>query len=126
MDFYHDGMRELQDRYEGREVADRLEQHRMRATFNDNDRSLIETAPFFFLASAAGDNNPTGDAASFATRLASRGMSASRPWFPAAVSATKATPRPKRVWKQPRQGGAAPGMQFHGAGVEVDLRFQRP
>ena len=56
MDFYHDGMRQLQDRYEGRDVADRLERHRMRTTFNDDDRSLIETAPFFFLASAAGDN----------------------------------------------------------------------
>ena len=56
MDFYHDGMRELQDRYEGRAVADRLEQHRMRTTFNDDDRSLIETASFFFLASAADDN----------------------------------------------------------------------
>ncbi len=56
MDFYHDGMRELQDRYEGRAVADRLEKHRARPTFNDDDRGLIEGAAFFFLASAAGDN----------------------------------------------------------------------
>ena len=56
MDFYNDGMRELQDQYEGRAVADRLERHRMRTTFNDDDRSLIETASFFFLACAAGDN----------------------------------------------------------------------
>jgi len=56
MTFYHDGMRELQDRYEGRNVADRLEAHRMRASFNDDDRALIETASFFFLATAAEDS----------------------------------------------------------------------
>jgi len=56
MDFYHEGMRELQDRYEGRAVADRLEAHRARASFNDDDRGLIESAAFFFLASAAGGN----------------------------------------------------------------------
>jgi len=30
MDFYHSGMRRLQDRYEGRSVADRLAGNRMR------------------------------------------------------------------------------------------------
>ena len=52
MDFYHDGMRELQDRYEGRAVADRLAANRMRTQFNLGDRELIESSPFFFLASA--------------------------------------------------------------------------
>ena len=53
MDFFHDEMRALQDRYEGRAVADRLEEHRLRRRFNDADRALIETAPFFFLATAS-------------------------------------------------------------------------
>jgi hypothetical protein len=33
MSMYHEGQRELQDRYRGRAVADRLEQHRMHRTF---------------------------------------------------------------------------------------------
>ena len=53
MDFFHEQMRALQDRYEGRAVADRLEEHRMRTRFNADDRALIETAPFFFLATAS-------------------------------------------------------------------------
>jgi predicted pyridoxine 5'-phosphate oxidase superfamily flavin-nucleotide-binding protein len=49
-------MRQLQDRYEGRAVADRLEAHRMRTEFNDDDRQLIESVPFFFLATASADS----------------------------------------------------------------------
>lgn len=56
MTFYHDGMRALQDRYEGRAVADRLATHRMHTQFTDDDRQMIDTAPFFFLATAAGDS----------------------------------------------------------------------
>jgi uncharacterized protein len=52
MDFYHRGMRELQDRYEGRSVADRLAANRMRTTFNEADREFIESSPFFFLSTA--------------------------------------------------------------------------
>jgi predicted pyridoxine 5'-phosphate oxidase superfamily flavin-nucleotide-binding protein len=52
MDFYHIGMRQLQDRYEGRSVADRLAGNRMRTTFNDEDRRCIESSAFFFLATA--------------------------------------------------------------------------
>jgi predicted pyridoxine 5'-phosphate oxidase superfamily flavin-nucleotide-binding protein len=56
MDFYHDGMRELQDRYEGRSVADRLANNRKRTKFNDEDRQCIETSSFFFLATSTADN----------------------------------------------------------------------
>lgn len=56
MGFYHDGMRRLQDRYEGRTVADRLEAHRMRTTLNDDDRRLIDSALFFFLATASDES----------------------------------------------------------------------
>ena len=56
MGFYHEGMRELQDRYEGREVADRLADNRMRSRFNDKDRQCVETAPFFFLSTATAES----------------------------------------------------------------------
>jgi len=56
MAFYHQGMRTLQDRYEGRTVPDRLAENRMRTKFNDVDREFIETSSFFFLATASPDS----------------------------------------------------------------------
>jgi predicted pyridoxine 5'-phosphate oxidase superfamily flavin-nucleotide-binding protein len=56
MSMYHEGQRELQDRYHGRAVADRLEAHRMHHTFTDSDRALIESARVFFLATAFEDS----------------------------------------------------------------------
>lgn len=53
--FYHDGMRALQDRFDGRRVADRLAAHRRRYDFWDDDRVMIETAAFFFIATSFGD-----------------------------------------------------------------------
>ena len=52
MVYYQEGMRALQDRYEGRAIPDVLEAKRMRRAFNDEDRALIESAPFFFLSTA--------------------------------------------------------------------------
>ena len=52
--FYHDGMRALQDRFDGRRVADRLADHRRRYDFWDADRALIEATPFFFIATSYG------------------------------------------------------------------------
>lgn len=52
---YHDGMRELQDRYGGRKVADVLEAHRKHFRFTDDDRALLQAAPFFFLATSHED-----------------------------------------------------------------------
>ena len=53
MDFYHEAMRELQDRYEGRAVADRLEERLTHSTFIEDDRRMIGSAAFFFLATAS-------------------------------------------------------------------------
>ncbi len=50
--FYHDGMREWQDRFDGKRVADALEKHRIRHDFWDADRALIESTPFFFIATS--------------------------------------------------------------------------
>ena len=54
--FYHDGMRELQDRFDGRRVADGLEKHRLHFEFWDSERKLIEEARFFFIATSYRDN----------------------------------------------------------------------
>jgi len=56
MSMYHDGMRELQDRYKGRRVADRIEERRRHATFTAEDIAMVEEAPFFFLATAWKDS----------------------------------------------------------------------
>lgn len=53
---FHDGQRELQDKYGGRAVADRLEERRKRTAFSDTDRQFIESAGFFFLATAFEDS----------------------------------------------------------------------
>jgi hypothetical protein len=42
MSMYHQGMRELQDRYGGRKVADRLEEHRKHLEFTEDDRALLD------------------------------------------------------------------------------------
>lgn len=54
--FYHEGMRELQDRFDGRRVADALESHRRHDVFWESDRELIESAPFFFIATTWGEH----------------------------------------------------------------------
>ncbi|SHF56162.1 hypothetical protein EDD52_1583 [Primorskyibacter sedentarius] len=51
---YHDGHRELQDRFDGRRMADALEKHRRFSEFREQDVSFIECAEFFFLATAHG------------------------------------------------------------------------
>lgn len=54
-EFYHDGMRALQDRFDGRRVANQLEKHRRRYEFWDADREMIETASFLFIATSFGE-----------------------------------------------------------------------
>ena len=53
--FYHDGMRALQDRFDGRRVADGLAAKRRRTDFWEDDRRMIEAASFFFIATSFGD-----------------------------------------------------------------------
>jgi predicted pyridoxine 5'-phosphate oxidase superfamily flavin-nucleotide-binding protein len=49
--FYHDGNRALQDCFESRRIADRLEKI-TRTAFTDDDKAFIESAIYFFLATA--------------------------------------------------------------------------
>jgi len=49
---YHRGSRRLQDTYDTRRLADRLEQVKVRATIDAGDRAFIESMDMFFLATA--------------------------------------------------------------------------
>ena len=51
-DFYHRGNRDLQDRFDTRRLADRIEERIRRDTFDDGDRAFIESRDMFFLATA--------------------------------------------------------------------------
>lgn len=56
--FYHDGARQLQDRFDTRRLADRLDEVQVRSVFTSEDRTLIERASMFFLATADADGQP--------------------------------------------------------------------
>ena len=55
---YHEGSRQLQDRFDSRRLADRLEQVTVHAAFDDDDRTFIGKAPQFFLATADAEGRP--------------------------------------------------------------------
>ena len=55
---FHDGNRDLQDAFDSRRLADRLEEKLSRIAFTDGDREFIESAIYFFLATADGDGHP--------------------------------------------------------------------
>jgi predicted pyridoxine 5'-phosphate oxidase superfamily flavin-nucleotide-binding protein len=51
-DRYHEGSRQLQDRFDTRRLADRIEERIRRDRFDDDDRAFIEARDMFFLATA--------------------------------------------------------------------------
>jgi predicted pyridoxine 5'-phosphate oxidase superfamily flavin-nucleotide-binding protein len=55
---FHDGNRALQDEFGSRGLADRLEQRLTRTAFTDDDKQFIESAIYFFLATADADGRP--------------------------------------------------------------------
>src|SRR3979490_207188 len=55
---YHEGNRRLQDQFESRRIADRLEQKLTRTPFTHDDRQFIEGAIYFFIATADADGRP--------------------------------------------------------------------
>jgi len=57
-DAYHAGMRELQDRFDTRRLADRLDERLGRAVFTEQDKAFIESRTLFFLASADAQGRP--------------------------------------------------------------------
>ena len=55
---YHNGNRQLQDRFDSRRISDRLEEKLTRVQFTSDDRTFIESVPYFFLATADADGRP--------------------------------------------------------------------
>ena len=55
---YHRGHRELQDRFDSRRIADRLEEVTVHTEFTERDREMIEKSAMFFLATADADGWP--------------------------------------------------------------------
>ena len=58
-DMYHDGSRALQDRYDTRRLADRLEAVKVHDRLTPADRAFVERLDMFFLATADGEGRPT-------------------------------------------------------------------
>jgi predicted pyridoxine 5'-phosphate oxidase superfamily flavin-nucleotide-binding protein len=56
--FFHERSRELQDRFDTRRLADRIEEVLLHDRFDDHDRAFIESRDMFFLATADADGRP--------------------------------------------------------------------
>jgi uncharacterized protein len=55
---YHEGNRRLQDTFDSRRIADRLEARLTRKTFSADDKAFIEGAIYFFMATADAQGRP--------------------------------------------------------------------
>jgi predicted pyridoxine 5'-phosphate oxidase superfamily flavin-nucleotide-binding protein len=55
---YHPGSRSLQDRFDTRRLADRIEERLVRDHITADDRAFIERVPMFFLATADEQGQP--------------------------------------------------------------------
>ena len=51
-DFFHEGMREFQDLFDGRRTAEAIEKNRKHYDFWDDEKELITNSQFFFIASS--------------------------------------------------------------------------
>jgi len=55
---FHDGNRRLQDQFDSRRIADRVEEKLTRIEFTPDDKAFIESVPYFFLATADAGGRP--------------------------------------------------------------------
>ena len=55
---FHEGNRQLQDRFDSRRVSDRLEEKLTRKEFTADDKTFIEGLPYFFLATSDDQGRP--------------------------------------------------------------------
>jgi uncharacterized protein len=55
---YHEGHRSLQDRYDTRKLADRIEERLVKDVIADGDKAFIEKLPMFFLATCDEQGRP--------------------------------------------------------------------
>jgi predicted pyridoxine 5'-phosphate oxidase superfamily flavin-nucleotide-binding protein len=58
MSLYHAGSRTLQDRFDTRRLADRIEDVKVTATIDDGDRAFIEAVDMVFIATADEQGRP--------------------------------------------------------------------
>jgi predicted pyridoxine 5'-phosphate oxidase superfamily flavin-nucleotide-binding protein len=56
---FHDGSRELQDRFDTRALADRIDDLLVSDTIGEGERAFIEARDMFFLATADAEGRPT-------------------------------------------------------------------
>ena len=59
MSGFHDGSRSLQDQFDTRALADRIDDLLVSDTISDSDRAFIEARDMFFLATADAEGRPT-------------------------------------------------------------------
>jgi predicted pyridoxine 5'-phosphate oxidase superfamily flavin-nucleotide-binding protein len=55
---FHEGSRRLQDAFDSRRIADRLEEKLTRTAFTADDKAFIESAIYFFIATADAQGRP--------------------------------------------------------------------
>lgn len=55
---FHAGSRDLQDRFDTRRLADRIDERLVHETISDDDRAFIERMDMFFLATCDADGRP--------------------------------------------------------------------
>jgi predicted pyridoxine 5'-phosphate oxidase superfamily flavin-nucleotide-binding protein len=55
---YHDGSRSLQDRFDTRRLADRIDERVARTTIDEDDRAFIEGCDMLFVATADAEGRP--------------------------------------------------------------------
>jgi predicted pyridoxine 5'-phosphate oxidase superfamily flavin-nucleotide-binding protein len=58
MSMYHDASRELQDRFDTRRLADRIEERLVHRTLSEDDRAFVEARDMFFLATVDDHGQP--------------------------------------------------------------------
>jgi predicted pyridoxine 5'-phosphate oxidase superfamily flavin-nucleotide-binding protein len=58
MTIYHSESRELQDRFDTRRLADRIEERLVHSELDDGDRAFVESRDMFFLATVDVDGQP--------------------------------------------------------------------
>src|SRR3954447_25261947 len=58
-ELYHSGSRSLQDRFDTRRLADRLEDVKVTDVIDDRDRAFIESMDMLFIATADEHGRPT-------------------------------------------------------------------
>jgi hypothetical protein len=50
--FFHEGMRHMQDKFDGRRTADAIEKYRKHYDFWEDEKKIIEKTKFFFIATS--------------------------------------------------------------------------